>query len=194
MKNTDRIIVYAVGFLLGMLLVSIILSRRAAKEEAAQDPWVVHNAEAVAGGAEPLPEGMPASIHKGRIIDFGFLPNAENPEERVWLLNFEKSYPYVRAVETLASGEFSYMAADQISIKLADGVDVTELTPMLDELGLRLRMFNRKEKLAVVGVLSTQIDAVPATIEAVQPWSDLFVSAEADVLRFQGQSLSQVQR
>jgi hypothetical protein len=67
------------------------------------------------------------------------------------------------------------------------GVDVTELTPMLDDLGLRMRMFNRKEKIAVIGVLSTKIDAVPATIKAVQPWSELFNSAEADELRFQGQ-------
>lgn len=185
MKNSDRIIVYLVGFILGMLLVSVILSRRAAREEASVDPWVAHNAEAVAGGAEPLPSGMPASIHQGKIIDFGYLPHADAPVERVWLLNFDKSYPYVRAVEDMASGEFSYMAADQISIVLAERVDVTELKPMLDELGLRLRMFNRKERLAVVGVLNTQIDAVPATIRAVQPWSDLFVTAQADVLRFQ---------
>ncbi len=187
MKNTDRIIVYVVGFLLGMLLVSIILSRRAKKEEASEDPWRAHNIEMVAAGAEPLPDAMPASIHKGRILDFGYLPNADAPEQRVWLLNFKDSYPYVRAVQDLASGEFSYMAADQISLQLAEGVDVTRLTPMLDELGLRLRMFNRKERIAVVGVLSTQIDAVPATIAAVQPWSDLFVFAQADELKFKGQ-------
>lgn len=185
MKNSDRIIVYLVGFTLGMLLVSVILSRRAAREEAAVDPWVAHNAEVIASGAEPLPSGMPASIHKGKIIDFGFLPHVDAPAERVWLLNFDKSYPYVRAVEDLDSGEFSYMAADQITILLAEGVDVTELKPMLDELGLRVRMFNRKDRLVVVGVLNTQIDAVPATIRAVQPWSELFVTALPDVLRFQ---------
>ena len=48
-------------------------------------------------------------------------------------------------------------------------------------------MFNRKEGLAVIGVLNTQIDAVPSTIEALQPWSDLFESVEVDVLRFKGQ-------
>jgi len=187
MKNSDRIVVYLVGFILGMLLVSWILSRRAEREEAAVDPWVAHNSEAVAAGdAEPLPAGMPASIHKGRIIDFGYLPDAEAPAERVWLLNFEKSYPYVRVVEDLSSGEFRYMAADQICIELGEGVDVTELKPMLDALGLRLRMFNRKERLAVVGVLHTRIDAVPATIEAVRPWGELFVAAEPDLLRFQG--------
>ncbi|WPJ97423.1 hypothetical protein SH580_06830 [Coraliomargarita algicola] len=186
MKTSDRIIVYGVGFLIGMLLVSMLLSRRTQREEAAVDPWVAHNAEMVAAGAEPLPSAMPAAIHQGQIIDFGYLPNAEQPEQRVWLLNFEESYPYVRAVESVASGEFSFMAADQICIYLAQGVDVTELKPMLDELGLRLRMFNRKESIAVIGVLNTQIDAVPATIAAVQPWSDLFVSAQADVLRFKG--------
>jgi hypothetical protein len=184
MKTSDRIIVYVAGFLIGLVLVSMLISRRSAKEKAAEDPWLTHNAEMIAAGAEPLPAAMPASIHQGRIIEYGYLPNAEAPEERVWLLNFKESYPYVRAVEEIASGEFSYMAADQISIYLADGVDVTELKPMLDELGLRLRMFNRKESIAVIGVLNTQIDAVPATIAAVQPWSDLFVSAQPDVLRF----------
>lgn len=187
MKNTDRIIVYAVGFLIGMLLVSVLLSRRSAKEEAAVDPWVAHNAEMVAAGAEPLPEAMPAPIHEGRIIDFGYLPNEEAPQERVWLLNFEESYPYVRVVESIPESNFSYMAADQITLHLSEGVDVTELKPMLDELGLRLRMFNRKERIAVVGVLSTQIDAVPATLAAVQAWAELFDSAQADELQFKGE-------
>ena len=189
MKTSDRIIVYGVGFVIGMLLVSMLLSRRSAKEKAAEDPWVTHNAEMVAAGAEPLPEGMPAAIHQGQIMDFGYLPSEDSPEERVWLLNFKESYPYVRAVESIENGEFSYMAADQISIYLAAGVDVTELKPMLDALGLRLRMFNRKENIAVIGVLNTQIDAVPTTLAAVQPWSDLFVSAQADVLLFKGEKI-----
>ena len=187
MKNSQRVMVYLVGFILGSLLVSMIISRRSSKEEATVDPWVSHNTKAVADGAKPLPNNMPNSIQKGRIIDFGYLPDKERAKERVWLLNFDKTYPYIRVVETIATGEFSFMAADQISIHLAEGVDITELKPMLDDLGLRLRMFNRKEELAVIGVLNTQIDAVPATIEAVQPWSDLFESVEADVLRFQRQ-------
>ena len=187
MKNSQRVMVYLIGFILGSLLVSMILSRRASKGEAAIDPWVIHNMEAVAGGAEPLPDHMPVSIQKGRIIGFGYLPDEEKAEERVWLLNFDKTYPYIRVVETIATGETIFMAADQISIYLSEGVDVTELKPILDELGLRLRMFNRKEGLAVIGVLNTQIDAVPSMIEALQPWSDLFEFVEADVLRFQGQ-------
>jgi hypothetical protein len=76
------------------------------------------------------------------------------------------------------------MAADQILIELADGVDVTALKPMLDALQLRLRMFNRKDQIAVVGVLSTQIDAIPATIEALQPYAELFRAVGPDVIEF----------
>jgi hypothetical protein len=184
MRKTDRVFVYIVGFILGSLLVSVILKRRAVKEEAAVDPWVTHNAAAVEAGAEPLPEGISEVIQVGKILDFGYLPSEEDPEERVWHLNFDESYPYVRVVENLSTGEFSYMAADQIVIKLADGVDVTALKPMLVELDLRLRMFNRKDQIAVIGVLNTEIDAVPATIAAVQPYSELFGSVGPDVIEF----------
>jgi hypothetical protein len=80
MKNSQRVMVYLVGFILGSLLVSMILSRRASKGEAAVDPWEIHNTEAVAAGAEPLPDQMPASIQKGKIIGFGYLPNKEEAE------------------------------------------------------------------------------------------------------------------
>lgn len=184
MKRFDRIFVYIVGFVLGSLLVAAIMNRRALKEEAGADPWVTHNAAAVEAGAEPLPETIPEIMQVGKILDFGYLPNEAEPQVKVWHLDFDGSYPYVRVVEDLSTGEFSYMAADQILIELADGVDVTALKPMLDELGLRLRMFNRKENIAVIGVLSTQLDAVPATIEAVQSYAELFNFVGPDVIQF----------
>jgi hypothetical protein len=182
MGKSDRIVVYIVGFVLGTLLVSMIMKRRALKEETRVDPWVTHNAAAVEAGAEALPEGLPEVMQIGKILDFGYLPSEAEPQTKVWHLNFAESYPYVRVTEDLTTGEFSYMAADQILIELADGVDVTALKPMLDELELRLRMFNRKDQIAVVGVLSTEIDAVPATIEAVQPYSELFRAAGPDLI------------
>jgi len=172
------------GFVLGSLLVAAIMNRREIREENRVDPWVTHNAAAVEAGAEDLPEGMPEVIQRGKILDFGILPSAANPQTKIWHLNFDESYPYVCVVEHLPTGEFSYMAADQILLELADGVDVTALKPMLDTLDLRLRMFNRKDQIAVVGVLSTQIDAIPATIEALQPYSELFRSIGPDRIEF----------
>jgi hypothetical protein len=182
MKKFDRIFIYIVGFVLGSLLVAAIMNRRALKKESRVDPWVTHNAAAVEAGAEALPEAIAEVMQIGKILDFGYLPSEAEPQMKVWHLNFDDSYPYVRVVEDLSTGEFSYMAADQIVIKLADGVDVTALKPMLDELELRLRMFNRKDQIAVVGVLSTEIDAVPATIEALQPYSELFQAVGPDVI------------
>ncbi|MGB0744742.1 MAG: hypothetical protein ACPGSB_09465 [Opitutales bacterium] len=185
--GNNRIVVYFAGFLIGMMLVSLIMSRRAAREQAKGDPWISHNAEMVEAGAAPLPESVHPSITKGLMIDYGLLPGEEAPEQRVWLLKFEGSYPNVRVVQSMADSTITYMAADQIKVALADGVDVTELKPMLDALGLRLRMFNRKEKLAVLGVLHTGISAVPDTLEAIQPWSELFDQAEPDWILFKGE-------
>lgn len=184
MKSNNRIAVYFAGFLMGMLLVSLIMSRRAAREQANADPWLAHNAEMVEAGAEPLPERVPESMQQGLIIDYGLLPDEVDPRERVWLLKFEESYPYVRVVENVANGKFAYMAADQIKITLRDDVDVTELKPMLDELELRLRMFNRKEKIAVVGVLHTGISAVPDTLAAIEPWTELYEISGPDWIVF----------
>ena len=185
MKNSHRVLVYLIGVTLGTLLISAIISRRTTKHERVTEPWLTQNSRVISQDVEPLPLKMPVSIQRGNIIDFGYLPSGSVPTERVWLLQFDKNYPYVRVVENISSGEFEYMAADQISILLSEGVDVTEIQPMLDELGLRLRMFNRKEGIAVIGVLNTQIDGVPSTLQAVQSWSNLFIRAQADILRFQ---------
>lgn len=185
MNNKERVIVYAVGFLLGMLLVSTILTRRAAREEQrVEDPWVRQHGGVLESDFEPLPATVPESIQRGRVLDFGFLPEGAAVEEKVWHLNFDESYPYIRVVENIESGVIEIMTADQILIKLADGVDVTELKPMLDELGLRLRMFNRAERIAVIGVVSTHLDAVPATVAAIQPFAHLFEFAGPDEIIF----------
>lgn len=186
-QGGNRIVVYFGGFLLGMMLVSLIMSRRAARDQARADPWIGHNAAMIEAGAAPLPEEVVASILKGRMIDYGTLPKGESPEQRVWQLSFDKSYPFVRLVQDVATGKLSYMAADQVVIELADGVDVTELKPMLDQLGLRLRMFNRGEKVAVIGVLHTGISAVPDTLGAVRPWAALYDEARPDWIQFKGE-------
>ena len=186
MNNRTRVIVFAVGFVLGLLLVSLIFQRRALKASVGEDPWAEHNSAAIAAGAEPLPDVLPAVIQKGRIIDFGYLPDKANALQKVWHLSFEKSYPYVRVSEDLQTGMFAYIAADQILLKLKDGVDVTALKPMLDRFDLRLRMFNRKENVAVIGVLDTRIDAVPRTIRAVQAYAELFSAVGPDFIRVSG--------
>jgi hypothetical protein len=185
MKTSERFFIFFVGFMIGLAIVSAILMRRAAKNEAViQDPWAAHTASVEAANAETLPKSTEPSILLGKILDFGYLPNKEAPIKRVWILNFEDSYPLVRVVETLADGNLQYMAADQIQVELAEGVDVTDLSPMLDALQLRLRNFNRKHDSVVLGVLHQGLDAVPDTLKALEPWALLIKSAQPDTLRF----------
>lgn len=184
MNNADRFKVYGLGFVLGMLLVSFILTYRAASEDKSVDPWYGHREQAEEVGAEPLPEGVEVAMLGGEVLRFGYLPDGEERKERVWLLNFRKSYPFVRVVESLRDGSLSYMAADQVRVLLAEGVDVTEMGPMLEELGISLRVFNRKEGAAVVGVLHAGIDAVPDTLEAMKRWGHLFAETGPDWILF----------
>ena len=167
MQKMDRIMVYLVGFGLGTLLVSALMLRRAERSEQRIDPWMEHNQAMLAAGADALPEGVPTALLKGRMIDFGHLPESGHAAQKVWLLNFKDSYPYVRVVQNIADGSFQFMTADQIVIDLAEDLDVTHLKPVLDRLHLRVRMFNRKDQKVVVGVLHTGISAVPDTIEAL---------------------------
>ena len=106
---------------------------------------------------------------------------------------FPESYPYVRVVETLSDGNLNYMAADQVKVRLAEGVDVTDLKPMIDALGIRLRMFNRKERAVVLGVLHTGIDAVPDTLEALRPWRISFLQRNRTGFAFGAEAQASVE-
>ena len=184
MKNSERIVVYSLGFILGIAFVSVILMRRVASRDATsdsiQDPMYL----ATVAKMEALPQDVESVMLKGQILDFGYLPLDSDRQQRVWLLKFKKSYPYVRVVQSLESGALMYSAADQIKLTLRPDVDVTDLSPMLKALELRLRNFNRKHNIAIIGVLDTKIDAVPRTIEAIRKWSHLYQSADPDFIIF----------
>jgi len=125
MTSSNRMGVYFGGFILGMVLVSFIMMRRAAQEERAADAWADRTAEAAAAGYEPLPESLPEALRRGVVIDFGYVPDEAAAARRVWILHFRKSYPFVRVVEDLATGDLGLMAADQVVFELREGRDVT---------------------------------------------------------------------
>ena len=97
-------------------------------------------------------------------------------------MEYKKSYPFVRIVKNHLRGTLEIMAADQVLLRLKEGVDVTDLQAALNALGLRVRMFNRDEQVVVVSVLNDGLSAVPNTLEALEPWSDLFESSTPDYI------------
>ena len=184
MKNCERILVYSLGFILGMTLVSMILMRRAALRDTSPDSNLDPAYLTTVATMEALPLNIESVLLKGQILDFGYLPSDLDRQQRVWLLQFKKSYPHVRVVQSLESGALVYSAADQIKLTLRPDIDVTDLSPMLKALELRLRNFNRKHNIAIIGVLDTEIDAVPRTIEAIHKWNHLYQSADPDFIIF----------
>jgi len=90
----------------------------------------------------------------------------------------------VRVVWSAQTDAFTYMAADQVVIQMREGVDVAALKPALDQLGVRIRMFNRRENVAVIGTISSGANAVPDTLLALEQFADLFISATPDPIRF----------
>ena len=184
MKNNERIVIYSLGFILGMVLVSVIFMRRAAFRDKYYDSFQDPIYPATVRRVEALPQDIEQVMLQGRILDFGYLPSDLDRQQRVWLIKFKKSYPHVRVVQSLASGALMYSAADQIKLTLRPGIDVTDLSPMLNALELRLRNFNRKHNIAIIGVLDTEIDAVPRTIEAISKWDSLYQSADPDFIIF----------
>lgn len=177
MSNNERFGVFILGVIIGCVLVSMLISRRDAFREASDATWT--GMQAPASELTPLPGGVEPVLHEGRL-----LYHTSNETESVWVVGFTDRYPFVRVVWDATTDTFSYMAADQVVIQMREGVDVVALRPVLDDLGVRVRMFNRRESVAVIGTVSTGPNAVPDTLAALKPYRDLFISAEPDPIRF----------
>ena len=180
MKQTDRIVVYIMGFVIGTLLVSVYLNNRQNNaslleaERMSYSQWPEH--------VRPFPETVPSAFLKGALIDYGLIGNNEQEAVYIWILEFSKSYPYVCISQKLNSGEIEIKAADQVIIHTREDIDITMLKPELDKLGLKVRMFNRSRNMMVIEVLNRDLNAISETLEAIKPWSHLYTSATADYI------------
>lgn len=182
MKQTDRIVIFIIGFTIGTFLVSIYFENKSLKkeqsEEQALDAW-----SEIDESTPKMPESLPAVFLKGSLIASGTLINSVGEEENIWIMEYKSSYPFVRIVENVSQQKLEIMAADQVLIHLKEGVDVTDFQPMLKALGLNVRMFNRDKKIMVISVLNRELDAIPETLSALSPWNSLFESATPDFIQ-----------
>jgi hypothetical protein len=177
MKQTDRIVIYVVGFALGTLLVSTYFQFKERQQIQEESETVFSNARL----PNPLPDSVPAVFSKGSLIDYVEI-QTDLRSERIWLLQFKKSYPFVRIVQDRVDGSLKIMAADQILVHLNEGTDVTDLKEQLATHNLKVRMFNRNENIVVIGVLNRGFDAVPQTLELVSSWTHWVQSAVPDYI------------
>lgn len=182
MKQTDRIVIFIIGFTIGTFLVSVYFENKSLKKEQAEEEILSAWSE-LGEGVPQLPKSLPNVFLKGSLMASGTLMNLNGEQENIWIMEYKSSYPYVRIVENIAEKTHVVMAADQVLIYLKEGVDVTDFQPMLRELGLNVRMFNRDKNIMVIDVLNRELDAIPQTLEALSPWKSLFESASPDFIQ-----------
>lgn len=182
MKQTDRIVIFIIGFTIGTFLVSIYLENKSVKKEQAE-AFALNSWSEGSSQANQLPEALPDVFLKGSLIDSGTLINENGEEENIWILEYKSSYPFVRIVENQTKETLEVMAADQILIHLSEGTDVTDFQPMLDTLGLNVRMFNRDRNIMVISVLNRDLNAIPQTLKALSPWKQLMDSVSPDYIQ-----------
>lgn len=179
MKLWDRILIYGIGFAIGTTVLSFYWQFKSARADLAEQTYqqYVGNESQL-----PFPKSLPEVFRQGQVLVSGSITNTEGEGENVWIVEYKKSYPFVRIVENPVRGSVEIMAADQVLLYLHAGVDVTDLQPALNSIGLRVRMFNRDEQVMVVSVLDNALNAVPKTLEALEPWSDLLKSSTPDYI------------
>jgi len=181
MKQKDRFYIFGIGVLLGCVLVSLMMNRREASREMARESWSHVPAESAgADGVPALPEELAEAMRAGKVLYF----EEAGDGSKVWVLGFTDSYPYVRVVEDSETGSLRYMAADQVVVELADGVDVSAMRSVARDLRVNVRMFNRRENRVVIGTVVSGAQAVPETIAALEPYADLYKSAQPDYILF----------
>lgn len=182
MKQTDRIVIFIIGFTIGTVLVSIYFEKKSFNKEEAEEQ-LINDWSKVDQTIPQIPKSLPDVFLKGSLIASGTMINQKGEEENIWILEYKSSYPFVRIVENIPQQSLEIMAADQILIHLKEGVDVTDFQPMLDALGLNVRMFNRDKNIMVISVLNRDLGAIPQTLAALSPWKGLIDSASPDYIQ-----------
>tara|TARA_X000000368_G_scaffold12908_1_gene10406 strand:+ start:122 stop:676 length:555 start_codon:yes stop_codon:yes gene_type:complete len=179
MKQTDRILIFVIGFTIGSLLIYTYLRNKTIERDLTIERRID---DSMTSSHYKFPDALPSVFRTGVVLASGELLNSEKQREIIWILEYSDSYPFVRIVHNLDMSTLDIMAADQILLHLNDGVDVTELSSRLKELGLFVRMFNRSEGILVVSVLNMGLRGVPETIEALMHADSLIKIIQPDYI------------
>jgi hypothetical protein len=178
MKGNERFAVFILGLIIGCVLVSLLINRREVFKENSNASWLGSDLPA-SMDMPPLPIAVEAVLHEGRPLYYGV-----EDEYHIWVIGFTDRYPFVRVVWDSSNNVFQYMAADQVIIHMREGLDVADIKPALHELGVRLRMFNRRDHIVVIGTINSGISAVPDTLSALEAYRHLWQHAGPDFIRF----------
>jgi hypothetical protein len=185
MKQSDRLKTFGIGFVIGCVIVSFIITGRNEKKKSMKQDLLVPQHETMDGiPSDPIPENAPNAIREGRIQEFKKFED-ENGQKRVWLLNFKNNYSLVQLEEEQKDEtlKYSYLAADQILVTVKPGTYKSAVQEFLKESPWHFRDYHKQPDLYVIGINQPTIDSVYRAIEEISKF-DLITEAKPDYIIF----------
>jgi hypothetical protein len=163
LSDKERVTTFLIGILFGCLIVAGLLERRNQRKASHEE---ISNAP-VPEWAQPLPEGLPIALRRGRIKEF---KENEGTKARSWLVEYEDNYPFVLIEEDPANDPttLKYTAADRIITTPKPSTTYKDYQDQLIQLQLQPREHFKKKGIIIVGILDPTIDKLPATLETLQ--------------------------
>lgn len=184
MRNRDRLIVYAAGVLLGLVLLGFLQRQR---QDADGEPkrflhgvfqrWVDES------GLRNLPDGSPEYLRRSRLRAYlTTRPDEEGRFEYIWILDVEEGHPRVRVVEALRidleaervrSEGYAVMAADQLLVALQPGADLEAFDDLLAGRGMARLEFLAGPQMWLVELGQGDVLTVPSAAVALERHGEL---------------------
>ena len=182
-SDKERVWTFLIGAVMGCLVVGGLIQRRNSHREAREN---IADAP-VPEWAHPLPGVVPEVLRKGKILHFQALEDG-----RIWILQYEKNYPFVQVGETYAAqsstgavSTFQFLAADRMIVRLRPGVTVKEFQDVLIPMGLHTRENFKKKGLVIAGMPEVGIGKLEEALAKIRRL-EMVETAEYDAIRSGG--------
>ncbi len=183
---TEKMTVYFVGVMLGILLLVLINRWRHAGRD---DDDAHRNAVSgmietmiTASGLRNLPEASPAYLRQSELAGYIMTqPDAEGRHQYIWVLRVAEGHPWIRVVEELElAGEaeptslsYTVMTADEVLVRPVAGLDRRRMEQRLAAMGYELRTYLAGESAWSVGISNTpEVFSVPKAIQRLSRQSE----------------------
>ncbi|MEM9026001.1 MAG: hypothetical protein AAGB06_03605 [Verrucomicrobiota bacterium] len=190
-SGKERLMIFGVGFGLGVLLVGFIHNRRAADGPEGTESMAKKVIRDVVSstGVKPLPEGTPEILRQSRLHSFDVITSRQDGSATtVWNLEMlEGMWPWVRVsskqeVDQNQPPEVIVMAGDRFLVELKPGVARADLESMVRERNMEYLTYYKGTNQHVIGISPGMPLAIPLSIKLFQEEIDIVQKADFHLL------------
>ena len=193
LSGKERVFVFAVGFVLGIVLIGFIHQRRAAQGPEGTDSMAKKVIRDVisSSGIRPLPDDTPEILRQSTLYSFDVVNSTlDDSKMTVWNLQMlEGMWPWVRVsekvfVEAEKSPEVLVMAGDRVLVTLRDGVAEEQFDAALETQPYQKIGFYKRTQQYVVSVEPGIPIALDIALKRLSSLSEVVESAKFHELKY----------